>query len=165
MAYQQDWRGAFFAVRIPGVPGRLVERPARIDLIYQALLSNDFRTLDPKSIPKTGDSPYPGGLNLCEGGNGMKLTPPFRHEAGQAYQAMLPDLENQADNAEQSSRSEALLCEDGKPLGPSHSLHDTIRKFGDGGFSHWNDYLLFSSSDSSDPNTNGRTYMLVTPGR
>ena len=101
--------------------------------------------------------------NPCIAGGGIALTPPFLAAAGHAFQAMLPALENQADNAVQSLRSTAVLCEDGNPLGPPHSYHDTIRDAGDGAFSHWTTYLLFSTGDNSDPNTNNHTYTLLFP--
>jgi hypothetical protein len=99
----------------------------------------------------------------CEIGSAMKLVPPFRPEIGHAFQAMLPAQENQADNAAEPHYSKSLLCEDGKPLGPAHSLHDTIRNYGNGSFSHWSSYLLFSTRDNSDPNTDGHNYTLVVP--
>lgn len=57
------------------------------------------------------------------------------------------------------------LFEDGKELGPGDSMHDDIRKKGNGAYSHWNPhtkgfFVYFSTSDNSDPNTNGRTYTL-----
>jgi hypothetical protein len=50
------------------------------------------------------------------------------------------------------------LCEDGTPLGPPHVIHATIAAQGGGRYSHWNRRLLFSTSDGSDPNANGRRY-------
>ena len=54
--------------------------------------------------------------------------------------------------------SSLKLSEDGVTLGPAHSVHATIRTQGGGRFSHWYDTLYFSSSDGSDPRTNGRQY-------
>ena len=51
------------------------------------------------------------------------------------------------------------MLEDGSPLGPAHSLHDSIRQNGGGLFSHWQNWLIFSARDGSDPRQNGRTYM------
>jgi SAM-dependent methyltransferase len=63
--------------------------------------------------------------------------------------------------------SAAVLLEDGQPLaGPGNALHDDIRKSGGGRFSFWYDYVYFSTSDDSDPRTNGRRYEIeysVTP--
>lgn len=58
--------------------------------------------------------------------------------------------------------SRLRLREDGKPLGPAHSLHVDIRQFGGGRFSHWDGAIWFSALDSSDPRTNGRTYSAST---
>jgi len=67
-----------------------------------------------------------------------------------------------ADDLANARRSPVLLYEDGQSLGPAHSLHDHIRHSGQGRYSHWalGHVLLFSSSDNSDPNTNGRTYTI-----
>ena len=54
-----------------------------------------------------------------------------------------------------------ILLEDGKPLGPAHSIHDGIRGLGCGRFSHWGPNLWFSTSDNSDPLTNGRRYSIA----
>lgn len=58
-------------------------------------------------------------------------------------------------------RSRLVLLEDGRPLGPAHALHDEVRALGAGRYSHWGRRLLFSTSDGTDPRTNGRTYSLV----
>jgi hypothetical protein len=60
------------------------------------------------------------------------------------------------------------MFEDDKPLVPASSLHADIRERGMGAWSHWSfsgiPYVLFSASDNSDPNENGRKYELrVTP--
>jgi hypothetical protein len=48
--------------------------------------------------------------------------------------------------------------EDEVELGPARSTHDTVRRVGNGAYSHWGDWLYFSSSDNSDPTANGRIY-------
>jgi fumarate reductase subunit D len=57
-----------------------------------------------------------------------------------------------------SALSKLELFENERSLGPAHSLHDDIRNFGMGRFSHWNTAIYFSTSDNSDPHTNGRNY-------
>ncbi len=57
--------------------------------------------------------------------------------------------------------SRLVLLEDGRPLGPPHALHAEIRELGGGRLSHWHGQLLFSTSDNSDPATNGRTYAVL----
>jgi hypothetical protein len=60
-------------------------------------------------------------------------------------------------------RSQLMFLENGKPLKP-HEAHVLIRDEGLGRFSHWGAHgLLFSSSDNTDPRTNGREYKAVYP--
>lgn len=57
--------------------------------------------------------------------------------------------------------SRLAVLEDGKPLAAPHASHDDVRKTGKGAYCHWGDQLWFSTSDNSDPTTNGRTYTVV----
>jgi hypothetical protein len=50
------------------------------------------------------------------------------------------------------------IFENGKEIGPAHSLHNDIRNSGSGRFSHWNTGIYISASDNSNPKTNGRKY-------
>jgi hypothetical protein len=62
-------------------------------------------------------------------------------------------------------RSRLLLYEDGKLLGPAHSAHVDIMAEGLGRWSHWGARSIqFSSSDNTDPRTNGRQYRIANPG-
>jgi hypothetical protein len=56
------------------------------------------------------------------------------------------------------------VLENGSPIGKPHALHDDIRTVGGGLYSHWKDTLYFSTSDNSDPNSNGRSYSLARSG-
>lgn len=51
-----------------------------------------------------------------------------------------------------------VIFEDGFPLGRGEAQHVDIRAKGKGLYSHWNDHLYFSSSDGTDPRSNGRLY-------
>lgn len=82
-------------------------------------------------------------------------------ESGLAFSYATPQLASEADTSEQANRSPYLLMEDGKPLGPPHSIHDDIRKNGKGAWSHWGQAIYFSSSDGTDPRQNNRKYALV----
>ena len=66
------------------------------------------------------------------------------------------DLEGRPD-------SKAVLLEDEMLLGPGHAVHDKIRDKGQGRYCHWGRQVYFSTSDGSDPRTNGRRYVLRTP--
>jgi len=78
----------------------------------------------------------------------------MRQEAGHCWIAPVdPRMPSDADGA-----SRLRLFEDDRPLGPAHALHDAIRAQGGGGYSHWAGHVYFSTSDNSDPRTNGRAY-------
>ena len=53
------------------------------------------------------------------------------------------------------------LFEGARELKPAHALHGEIRQQGAGRFSHWGEWLYFSTSDGTDPRHNGRTYPLT----
>jgi len=52
------------------------------------------------------------------------------------------------------------LLEDGRPLGPPHTLHEEIRHTGMGRYSHSGNKVWFSTSDNSSPLENGRKYIV-----
>lgn len=81
------------------------------------------------------------------------------HEQGVAYSTRLSIPRD----ADKNSESRCVLLENGKPLPFPHALHSRIREQGGGHYSHWTPgTLYFSTSDSSDPRTNGRKYELVS---
>ena len=63
----------------------------------------------------------------------------------------------EADDAP-SARSSLRLFEGRTELKPAHAAHADIREKGQGRFSHWGEWLYFSTSDGTDPRSNGRTY-------
>lgn len=90
------------------------------------------------------------------------LTRPYETFAGSAMAVAHIDLPGA--DTEACECSPLLLYEDGKPLGPAHSVHRDIADDGHGRFSHWHSQgIVFSASDNSDPNSNGRHYFAVTP--
>jgi hypothetical protein len=96
----------------------------------------------------------------------FRLTAPFAKFSadGAAYSKPAPSLTSAADSDERPTRSAYLVCENGSPLGPAHSLNAEIASKGKGRFSHWAaSGFIFSASDNSDPNTNGRTYTATRP--
>jgi hypothetical protein len=97
-----------------------------------------------------------------DGAIGLKA-PFHKYDAGgSAYIAGVPSLES-GDTGERPTRSPYVVCENRRPLGPAHSAHAEIASKGNGRFSHWaTTGFIFSTSDNSDPNTNGRRY-LATP--
>lgn len=106
--------------------------------------------------------PHPGG----SGDRVVRLTRPFDayDEPGSAYIARNLSFDSFADTAEMAEQSPILLYENNKLLGPAHSAHTDIAEKGSGRYSHWQGYgLVFSASDGSNPNLNGRVYSLVLP--
>lgn len=95
----------------------------------------------------------------------VDLAPPFVADSGFAWLAYVPPDWPSDDLTGQHSR--LVLLEDGVPLGPAHAVHDAVRGTGRGAYSHWLGGLVFSSSDNSDPNRNGRRYSVeqVAPPR
>ena len=77
-----------------------------------------------------------------------------------AWKIDLSDFELPGDSLDNFFHSRAILLEDGKKLGPPHTLHNIIRQDGKGAYSHWGAQLYFSSSDNTDPRSNGRTYVV-----
>ncbi|MCP5143953.1 MAG: glycosyltransferase [Gammaproteobacteria bacterium] len=91
----------------------------------------------------------------------MALTQMYA-EQGHAYVIDMPEeWAAFTDEAGRSTRSPVEVLEDGKRLGPAHTPHDVIRTTGRGAFSHWANKLYFSTSDNSDPISNGREYKAV----
>ena len=88
------------------------------------------------------------------------LSGPFEKEAGCCWIIRIEHLKEYADHIDEPFRSPVLLLEDGQPLAIPHAPHDEIRMHGAGRYSHWNSYLYFSTSDNSDPNTNGCLYAI-----
>jgi hypothetical protein len=65
---------------------------------------------------------------------------------------------------EGDSTSPLLIYEDHQLLGPAHNTFADIHNLGAGRYAHWKGTgIVFSSSDNSDPNTNGRKYWAVVP--
>jgi hypothetical protein len=83
---------------------------------------------------------------------------------GVAYAAKGDEFRAFEDSDARDQRSPIVLYENDKPLGPAHSAHYDVEQIGLGRYSHWKDIgFLFSTSDNSDPNHNGRVYWAVSP--
>jgi len=91
----------------------------------------------------------------------VPLSGAFTNQGGLAWTVAGPS-DWSADGVD-SQESRLLLFEDGVALGPAHALHDEIRRLGAGRYSHWNGVLYFSTSDGTDPNSNGRRYSVSQP--
>jgi hypothetical protein len=86
----------------------------------------------------------------------------YRGSTGFDVWSPAPELEEFADSTDHPMQSPFVIFENGKPLGPAHSAHAEIARLGHGRFSHWKNIgFIFSSSDGTNPETNGRLYRPV----
>jgi hypothetical protein len=81
----------------------------------------------------------------------------FSSEKGFCWLAGVPDFIL----SDRESFSKLLVLEDGVPLPVPHAAHDTVRREGKGAYSHWGSVIYLSTTDNTDPSTNGRKYEVV----
>jgi FkbM family methyltransferase len=94
----------------------------------------------------------------------LDLHRPFAHLDRYCWTISIPEFSSSANANENPSKSKLFLFEDGRLLGPEHAGHDDICRTGLGSYSCWISCLYFSTSDNSDPNTNGRCDTALVPG-
>ncbi|MGZ0076727.1 TylF/MycF/NovP-related O-methyltransferase [Methylomonas sp. YC3] len=101
-------------------------------------------------------------LNFC---SRMFLFPRenIRFDKGHAFVIKMPNESPIGDTESSPYSSKIILFEDGVELWPPHAIHDDIRAIGCGLYSHYGNYIWFSSSDNSSPIDNGRRYEAVLP--
>lgn len=93
------------------------------------------------------------------------LRRPFRKLGSHAWRVNLPyEFADDADDEDYPACSAWVVLEDGRPLGPMHSTLSDISGIGGGRACHWKNAILFSASDNSDANANGREYRLKWAG-
>jgi hypothetical protein len=89
---------------------------------------------------------------------GFRSTAIKHFSSGLGVIVAAPEFEELSDSFEHPTRSPFMIYENEMALGPAHSLHADIARLGHGRFSHWRNSFIFSSSDGTDPQTNGRIY-------
>lgn len=99
-------------------------------------------------------------------GEKMLLHRPFVRFLGSEFAVIARDerFGDLADSADNNERSPIIIYENESRIGPPHSVHADVAKTGFGRYSHWRNngqIFIFSSSDNSDPQTNGRNYWAV----
>lgn len=114
-------------------------------LIAQCFIPAATQVIDP-------GSPY------ANGGNSFQIDAALFPKWNQLF-------EIRSDQNDYPRQSNLVVLEDGKPLGPPHSVHVEIKEKGGGRYSHWvtptGSMVIFSTSDNSDPRTNGRSYEIA----
>jgi hypothetical protein len=84
---------------------------------------------------------------------------PFFPVKGHVWLVHTPELQDMpSDGPLAPTASKLSIYEDSKLLGPAHSDYESILSLGNGRYRHWQGLLYFSTSDNSNPNTNGRDY-------
>jgi len=99
------------------------------------------------------------GIRTEVGAHEKVVLGPFNPDSGLAWYAVLPADVVEGDTMDAPVRSPLALFENDTLIGPAHTDHETIRRRGGGAYSHWNKSLLLSTTDGTDPNTNGRSYV------
>lgn len=94
----------------------------------------------------------------------IELKPEFKKEEGFCYFSEIPKYSDISDHDGSWYRSPMMVFEDGIFLGFPHAGKKDICQRGEGRYSHRGETLLFSASDNSNPNHNGRSYTLTIPG-
>ncbi len=89
------------------------------------------------------------------------LPTPFIKRDGLSWTAQLPDLVGQCDQCLAPRGSRMMLYDGDRPIGLTHFMHAHIVQYGNGRFAHWQDYVLFSTTDGSDPNTDASRYSYI----
>lgn len=128
-----------------------------IDAVYAG---NGVEAMARKPLPGEVPAPTRWDPQLRPAWPHESLRGPFRHLEGRAWLATLQEYRNLADWNDNNYRSPLFLYEDGVGLGPGHWRHREIIQEGNGRYCHWGDGIIFSTSDGSDPNTNGRSYAI-----
>lgn len=136
---------------------RSIERPIPVQGIYAGAIAREART--------RWFSPFQLHYGTRQDRPNRMVVPMrrFVREAGFAWRAETPELEPWCDTLELPTRSRVVVLEEDLALGPAHAQHEVVRSIGRGAFSHWNGGILLSTSDNSDPTTNGRRYVAVLP--
>lgn len=110
----------------------------------------------PLTLPVVAARASRVGLGRLLGGARAGVLRDVRPMGGFAYAARLPFLLGEPSDVEGYSR--LFVLEDGEPLRSGHAVHVDIHEQGGGRFSHWGRYVIFSTSDNTDPRSNGRRY-------
>jgi hypothetical protein len=101
--------------------------------------------------------------SCCPNGQEFVLSPPFLKMEGYGYKVPIPQNMPRGDTETDMRHSRAVMCEGDLLMGPGHTPHAEIATKGFGRFSHYQDEIIFSSSDNTDPNSNARQYKIVIP--
>lgn len=80
------------------------------------------------------------------------LSRPYVRRDGCAWTATLPDLASEADDSLPPRGSRLMLYDREHPFGLPHFSPKLVARDGQGRFCHWEEQVVFSTPDGSDPN-------------
>lgn len=84
---------------------------------------------------------------------------------GHMYLVSISTFKMRAHTSDRPTRSRLRVYENGRAIGPAHTVHTEIIAQGAGRYLHYGDYVYFSATDNSDVRTNGRSYVASYPWR
>jgi 2-polyprenyl-3-methyl-5-hydroxy-6-metoxy-1,4-benzoquinol methylase len=90
----------------------------------------------------------------------IDLKKPFKKVAGNCWSISLPELASVCDSRKFPRRSPLVIFENEFRLTIGHAIHEHIIEIGKGRYSHWDNDIMFSTIDNSNPNINGRNYSI-----
>lgn len=88
----------------------------------------------------------------------QRLPADFDRVGGHAWIARGVSSKGEGDSNDRPFHSSLVVLEDGVPLLGAHAAHQSVCDWGAGIYCHWEDDLILSTRDNSDPNHNGRRY-------
>lgn len=91
----------------------------------------------------------------------LLLNGPFERLDGNCWIASVPQLASLSDNNLAGVKSAVRLWENDIMLTLAHCSLETIKIYGRGRYSHWGQDILFSTTDNTDPNDNGKHYYAI----
>jgi hypothetical protein len=166
LALAKQWGAVSERLPLPSEIGNWV---SAMDDLERTMSEAGYRLDD--GVLESEMMPHPPSAIEAVGDGRWKLIGPFWQESARCWEVDLSNtaignrLTAIADDVRRWERSPLRLFENDKPLHPAHALHYQIRRDGGGRYSHWQNRLLFSTSDNSNPNSNGRTYTFELPDR
>jgi 2-polyprenyl-3-methyl-5-hydroxy-6-metoxy-1,4-benzoquinol methylase len=149
-----------FATQLNGKPSKLVESIDRVDEKISPFVDKILEALEFGFI-MTSISTKLSSILDYDKSQLIPMPVPFNKLNGNMWGVELKSYETIADNNSEPRRSPLILLENETPIWKNHSLHDDISKLGRGRYSHWESYLYFSTTDNSNPNTNGKKYHIA----
>jgi 2-polyprenyl-3-methyl-5-hydroxy-6-metoxy-1,4-benzoquinol methylase len=149
-----------FATQINGKHSNLMERIDRLDEKISPFVDKMLEALGFGFIMTSISTKLSSALDYDKS-QLIPLPTPFKKSKGKMWGVELKSYETIADTNSEPGRSPLILLENESPIWKNHSLHDDISNLGGGRYSHWETYLYFSTSDNSNPNTNGKKYHIA----